>query len=357
MRKRVLYIDILKGFAIIAVVLFHINCLFPSTQLFNFGILGAMWHVPLFFLISGFFITESKLADTKNFLWNKFKGLYLKGLYYFLPVALLHNVFFELNWYREGVSYSGEFETVLGIKELLILLVKNLFLMSREPIVGAMWFLDSLFIAMVGLCLLVYISKKLKFNLKSLFLPIMALLILSNVTTNILGVTLPKINNSVTAMALIYMGHMLFQNGGGRFINFYSFLIALCLLWGISILDPKVALNNNVFSSPFQLLGITISAFYCWAFIATKMENNILGKIVAFIGENSFCIMGLHFIAFKLCSMILTPLTGTPFATWCLTTPELGTNYLLVATYLVFGIVIPLGVAKMFNLLKNLLRI
>lgn len=80
MKNRLMYVDVLKGFAIMAVVLFHINFEFPSSKLFNFSILGGMWHVPLFFFISGFFISEAKLADTKSFLWNKMKSLYIKGL-------------------------------------------------------------------------------------------------------------------------------------------------------------------------------------------------------------------------------------------------------------------------------------
>lgn len=133
-------------------------------------------------------------------------------------MALLHNAFLTLDWYREGVSYSGEYETFLDIKAHIILLLKNFFLMSREPIVGAMWFIDSLLIAMTGLCLLAYIAKKIKRKQQVIIIPIIVLLILSNVTTNLFGVTLPKINNSITAMALIYMGHLLFQNGGGSLL-------------------------------------------------------------------------------------------------------------------------------------------
>lgn len=125
----------------------------------------------------------------------------------------------------------------------------------------------------------------------------------------------------------------------------------------MSLTDSHVALNTNAFTSPFQLLGITLASFFCFAYIANRIENNIIGKIYAFIGEKSFYIMGLHFVGFKLCSLFLTTITGTPFETWYLTTPNLGTNYVHVFIYFSFGILFPLIVALILKQLKKLLRI
>ena len=105
---RCVYVDILKGFAILAVVLFHIKYQFLHTTLFNPCILGSLWHVPLFFFISGFFISESKISGTKEFLLSKTQRLYLKGLYYYIPAAILHNLFFKFDWYRVGEYKSEE---------------------------------------------------------------------------------------------------------------------------------------------------------------------------------------------------------------------------------------------------------
>ncbi len=124
----------------------------------------------------------------------------------------------------------------------------------------------------------------------------------------------------------------------------------------MSIIDHRVALNSNVFTSPFQLFGITISSYYCFAYLAKKIENSMIGKVCAFIGENSFCIMGLHFVGFKLCSMFLTTVTGKLFATWCLTTPDLQTDWGYICLYFVFGVTIPLFVVIILNWLRNILR-
>ena len=49
--------DIMKGFAMIVVIIIHTM---PSWQLYHFL---SFFHVPLFFMISGFFVKESSLKD------------------------------------------------------------------------------------------------------------------------------------------------------------------------------------------------------------------------------------------------------------------------------------------------------
>ena len=104
--KRIVYLDILKGFAMMSIVLFHIVWEVPSLKLVRPS-LFYMWHVPLFFLLSGFFIKEEKLTSVGGFCKSKFKGLYVKGSYYFIPAVLLHNVFVFFNWLINNVDWMS----------------------------------------------------------------------------------------------------------------------------------------------------------------------------------------------------------------------------------------------------------
>lgn len=358
--NRVKYVDILKGFAILAVVFFHIKFTFPDAgPLIKWGVFGSLWHVPLFFLISGLFLTQKKLDNIKDFMKTKFKSLYIQGLYYFIPAVLLHNMFFVWNWYRPDVSYAGEYEHVLTLKEHIILVVKNLFLMSREPIVGAMWFLDSLLIAMVGICILNYLIRKCRSTACRggvLLVTAISLMAFSNTLTNAYGIILPKINNSVSAMGLIILGQQLFQRGYYSYVNKYTFIVALVLLWNLSLFDGKIGLNNNGFTTCWQLIGVSISSFYALAFIAKKIEMTWIGTVFTYIGERSFCIMGLHFIGFKVCSTLLGYMTGEEYQPYSLTTPDLENNYLLVFLYLLCGVCFPLVALKLISSVKNCWR-
>ena len=233
MITRVVYVDILKGFSMMAVVLFHIDCQFPKASWFCPYMFGDMWHVPLFFLLSGFFIKDEKLSDIKDFLKSKLKVLYVKGLYYFIPVVLLHNYFIYWGWYKMDYSYSGEFVKILEMGDFWWLILKNFLLMSREPIVGAMWFVDSLLIAMVGLCLLKWVTTFLKVNKDFWFcIMVLILVVMSNVLTREYGVVIPKISNSITAMGCFVraIGCFVKAMGDGEDMQYIkkSLLLELC---------------------------------------------------------------------------------------------------------------------------------
>ena len=107
--------DIVKGFAICAVVMMHIVYSFPKCDLINIkALFGYFWHVPVFFVIAGFFIKDSKLEHPISFIKGKVKGLYLPALYIYLIAALLHNQLFNIGWYSSDVTYGGKIIGQLG---------------------------------------------------------------------------------------------------------------------------------------------------------------------------------------------------------------------------------------------------
>ena len=356
--KRVVFIDILKGFAMMSVVFGHITCQLPYGRIFNPNIF-FMWHVPLFFMLSGFFITNSKLHDLKSFVRSKFKTLYVKGLYFFVPAVLMHNVFVSWDWYRPEQSNGIAYGNFLNMKDSIVLLLENFLLMNREHIVGAMWFIDTLFLAMTCYGIIFYVTRKVLPSTREssmLFgLIVLILVTASNIATNIFDLTITKVNNSITAMGLLFIGQQLFQSGKALYINKYSFMGGAILLWQFSLLDGGVGLNTNNYTTTVQLIGITLSAYYMLVFIAQKIEKSIIGNICAIIGENSFAIMGLHFVGFKMASIFLSFFVGSNFETCYVTTPNLGTNYIYAFIYFGFGIIFPLIVVTIINRVKSLL--
>lgn len=89
---RSIYVDIVKGVAIISVVLLHTNFQFPSSHYMPLSsLLGWMWHVAVFFLIGGFFINESKLIQPFFFIKGKLGSLYKLLLYFYIPLIPQHN--------------------------------------------------------------------------------------------------------------------------------------------------------------------------------------------------------------------------------------------------------------------------
>lgn len=352
--KREPYVDIVKGFAIIAVVIFHIDFFRPEWNLFNIVTFFSSWHVPVFFLIGGFFLKEEKLLQPLSFFKSKLKSLYLPALYIYLPATLLHNVFFAMGWYSSDVSYGGKMITEWSAADYVSGILKTLFCAGREPIMGAMWFVYVLLFALCGLSIISFLCKRVTHSvhayewLRGIVLVIVT--IASCILSNIFDFTIPRFSNVFAAMLLIYTGMKIRNDFKWNFDNKYIALLALLIVYQYSILGVKISLNNNIYPNVIQLIVFSISALYVLCFIAKLISDNVIGKIVELCGKESFYIMGLHFVAFKLCSMLLLSIgliTGGGLS--AVTTPALGNNIILIVVYAICGVFIPIGIVRIFR--------
>ena len=163
--KRTPYVDIAKGIAILSVVLLHVDFVYPKLSFINISaMLGWYWHVPVFFLIGGFFLKEERLLQPVSFIKGKFKSLYLLALYIYLPATLLHNALFDWGWYSLDAVYGGKIIAEWNLKEYVIGIAKTLLCAGREPIMGAMWFVYALLFALCGYSIICFIVNKCKWG-------------------------------------------------------------------------------------------------------------------------------------------------------------------------------------------------
>lgn len=96
-------ISIAKGIGIILMVIGHSGC--PS-YMRNFI---YMFHMPLFFIISGYCFKSYYLYNFKLFAKKKFVGLYLPFVKYSVLFLILHNLFYKIGIYNSefGRGISG----------------------------------------------------------------------------------------------------------------------------------------------------------------------------------------------------------------------------------------------------------
>ena len=85
-KARSLYWDIVKGWGIIAIVLGHTG--------YFAGAFVYLFHLALFFFITGYFYNETKYGDTP-FLYfgSRLAGAWPRYMFYTLFFVLLHNFF------------------------------------------------------------------------------------------------------------------------------------------------------------------------------------------------------------------------------------------------------------------------
>ena len=154
MKKRIGYIDMAKGLAIILVIIGHIS----FTPSMGKTIL-YLFHIPLFFFLSGFTFSIDKYANFSSFFWNKFKGIVV-------PFVLMNVFVFLVQLF---ILYPDQ---VLSFS--LIHFAKQLLLSDRLHIYFQLWFLNVMFLAHV----FSYFILKRKWNLAQWIIIILSLLVL-----------------------------------------------------------------------------------------------------------------------------------------------------------------------------------
>ena len=151
-------VDILKGIGIILVVVGHANC--PQTLrdiIYSF-------HMPLFFICSGFFFSLTDTDNWKKFLERRVKRLYIPFVKWSIFFLLLHNLFYSAGILNSDYgNIHGETSSIYSLNEIISRFLNILFRMSGyEPfILGAFWFMRALFVGSIFLFCLVWLMRKL----------------------------------------------------------------------------------------------------------------------------------------------------------------------------------------------------
>lgn len=302
MDRRSLSVDLTKGISIIAIVLGHIEFLYPSLQLVNTKDLFIyLWHVPVFFIVAGFFIREEQLIQPKLWFNKKFSSLYLKILYFYIPAVWLHNIFIKIGWYSldstEPVIQA--YSWVDFIKQTVLVVCLG----GREPIVGAMWFVYVLFMALIGLSILSWIIKKIAKNERQYEwtrgIVLLTMCIIAGILSNKYGLTIRRFCNTFTAMLLIYVGKLMYQRLKLSFNNGYMAIVCALIAFEVACMLGGVALNGNDYKDILQLLVAAPAVLYIIMYIGKRIETNALGKAIAYVGKDSFYVMALHFVGFN----------------------------------------------------------
>lgn len=355
--KRSLSVDIAKGISIIAIVFGHIGFLYPVGQLVNTKDLFLyLWHVPVFFIVAGFFIKEEQLIQLKMWFKKKFSSLYLKILYFYVPAVLLHNVFIQIEWYSldstEPVIHT--YSWIDFVKQTILAICLG----GREPIVGAMWFVYVLFMALIGLSIISWITKKIAKDDRQYEwirgISLLSMCIIAGILSHKYGLTIRRFSNTFTAMLLIYVGKLMYQKMKLSFDNGYMAIVCALIAFEVACMLGGVSLNGNEYKDILQLLVAAPAVLYIIMYIGKRIETNAIGKAIAYVGKESFYVMALHFVGFKLCTLALQGV-GYGGANLGDLTPSIGSDLFLLLLYAIFGVGFPLvfmwGFRKIISLI------
>lgn len=353
--KRLDWIDACKGILICTIVLMHIDFSFWSQNLIGTYIsdLTSLYKVSVFFCISGLTVSDDRLKNTKNYIWAKVKGLWIRVVIIGLLAVVFHNTLIHIGFYSLGMDYKGKIMNVYSIKDILKQSILTLAMANREVITGPMWYANVLFMALIILTLIDWFvraiikcdnARMIRFGIA------LCLMLTSSVLTNVFNFTIPRFNNTLTAVFLIDLCQLIYREFNCKFNNKIIFAFAFLVLLNLPLYG-HLSMTNNYFKDPAFLVIVVVCSMYVLYFIAQHLTG-WSKRIFVYIGKQSFWIMALQFAAFKAGSAFLNLFIKVDVDSLV---PRVESTWLLIY-YLLFGIFLPCIIGNCIDLLEQVKR-
>ena len=279
--KRIHYIDLAKGIGIILVILGHISYIGDSTRIFV-----VSFHMPLFFLLTGFTLDLTKLKDTG--VWTYCRRLLERML---VPYIWMQFLSFIPRFIQKRVI--GHSETPVEIYLQGILLGHS---HLKEAPSNPLYFLLLLFLAQLLLFLLVKLTRGKRY----LIVFFAAMLLPVSLFTQ--GKDMIWHCNVVPAvLCFILVGNMLrsvYERWGSRILEgrLWKTFVLCALLYGIGFviwrLNGRTSFHGNQYGHHFALCVLTaVSTSMAFALITIRLPR--IG-FLELTGRNTLFLMGLH---------------------------------------------------------------
>lgn len=279
-KTRETWVDIAKGIGIILVIMGHANC--PNLP---HGIIYS-FHMPLFFFLSGLFISRQCENNFRIYLKKNFKSLLLPYFYF--------NIISIAFYYTMSIMFHKEL-LIGNVQDNLI----GIFVGMRfgSPYHHVLWFLPCLFFAKM-LAYPIFKLSKIQFGGGKFLLAIVTLII---------GLTYCKwtkkplpmsFDASLIAVFFIVCGdyYMKYQAIINKWIKKSGLLLILFSALFVFLNFDKVEMYNMSYGSwiPFVCGSLSSIFFICYLCKQTSCSNKFL-RIIMEYGKLSLLVFATHF--------------------------------------------------------------
>lgn len=317
-------ITISKAIAIMLMVICHAGL--PN----RYSHFVSMFHMPLFFFVSGYCFKDKYLIETKQFLKNKIRGIYVPFVKWSLIFLVLHNVFFSLNVYGEMYDVKSFMKNAIYI----------IFSMNEtEQLLGGYWFLKELFL---GSILALGCFKYLKSN----FCWAATLLLIAVIVSSWIKMDIPFVH---IASRTFFAGFFIVMGREYKKLNYDTDQWLITILCFIIVMVGSIYCGTSMLSySTIQVVPYSICALMGTIMILNlshriTFHKNILTNFLLIVGNHTLEVLTWHFLTFKLVSLFiicknglsLENLSSFPIIN------EYGVKYWIV--YSLIGIAIPIS--------------
>lgn len=278
------YIDIAKGFSILSIIAGHMNVLFVDRFVYTY-------HVPIFFIISGFFL-KKKTGEIKK------RSRRLLIPYIFTVLAIL--IADELkNIIKIFMKKESTLSILSSARHWLIAGVygsgsKTHFLKWELPSIGAIWFLP----AILWSCVLLYIiiNKYSSIKLQSIIIIVCFIIAIFSAEWEWMPFS---VQAGMAGLLFLYVGYLSYNHLKIDVSENLKILFLSSIIWGI---DLWCSYTNDCMSLvrcyfPNCIINVigAVAATYVILVIAKLVEKtNYLAKFLEIFGKYSNVVLCFH---------------------------------------------------------------
>ena len=302
-----------KAIAIILMVLGH-AC--ANTQI---EVWVNMFHVPVFYFMSGYCFKEAYLNDFRHYSINRIKGLYWPFVKWGLFFLLIHNVLLSIGIYNNEIAWGGVKIDYYTPHDMIMQAIGIIFKIScPERLLGGYWFLKTLLIGSFIFYLSLLTLKTFKprgFNSKmSLFL-LASIIMLISCLMNFAALKLYIVNYQDSMAAFfIFIGYLYKRISFSVDKHFVFLLLAFLLVTIGSIYWPGAAVGVKYQNQiPFMVTAVIGSmAILGLCRMFEQSQFGYLRMTFNYIGNNTLTILTWHFSTFVLVNYIIIKIYHLP---------------------------------------------
>lgn len=291
-------ISIAKGIGIILMVVGHSGCP-PFLRDYIY-----MFHMPLFFIISGYCFKNKYLSDFKTFANKRIIGLYFPFVKYGVLFVLLHNLFYRIGVFNADYG-SGIASEFFNIKTIGTHIAQIFLLINHEQLISPVWFISALF---VGYFLFYFTKRFLNNNILTGFV--------------LLAITLVLVPAGHSSHPIVFRSAFaaLYLWGGGilsliyKNLNRWWIALICCIIVVIGSLFfatemPKV--NYDTFM-PYLICSTSGTLMILIISNWLSTSRTIFSRLVGYLGDHTMAILIWHFTCFKIVSAIILSINDMP---------------------------------------------
>ena len=274
LNKRLQYFDLAKGFGIILIILGHHSLPdYINNWIYSF-------HVPLFFIISGFFYKKKPLL-------TEIKNGFRRLIFPTVVTSIICIFCLSLVFTKSG-SWQGP-DIVVWLRET--------FLCRGSYVIPGLWFIFSLFYGRILLCL-IYSQKKYLLVLTTFFSFLISVYLFSKI-----GEIIPfYLLHGLLSPIFIVSGSLIKQFGILDRFLFSKYSVTLLLLALVSGIFLPINMFKFVF--PLNIINIvtavvlSVIIILMFKYISEKVSNNkvfcFFIKSLSFCGRFSLLVLCTH---------------------------------------------------------------